>query len=115
MVNINVNKTLDAEQVLYSNPIAVRQLAVTIMANMAESNIDMVCDEQDSYPTKEDIEVVFSGLHEQSQDFVNDAIDELKAALMQYLRNVKYTTKVRQLTYDTDGRLGNIGLDLTVE
>ncbi len=116
MINFNIDTNkVTANGVLYSQPDAVRKLAIMIMVNAAESNVDMVCDMQDEYETKADIEAVFAPLNEQALDMLEDHIAHLRRSLESFLRNAKVTAKVRRLDYGKEGNLADVFVELDVE
>lgn len=105
---------LDATKLIYAYDDEINQLAINMMKNMAEANIEMVCDMAEEYPTKQDIERVFEGLHDQAIDTVEDMFDELKTKLLARLQTIKYTAKVRQLEYTEMGKLNEITIKLDI-
>lgn len=107
--------TVKTNGVLYSQPEAVRKLAIAMLVNVAEGNTDMVCDMSEEYPTKADVEAVYSGLHEVALDMLSDHIADLQASLEKALREIKYTARVRRLDYDKDGKLSDVTVDIDVE
>ena len=98
--------------VLYRKGDAVRKLAVAMMVNIAESNTDMVCDMQEEYKTKEDIEAVFGSLNLTALDLLDDYIDDLRDSIKTQLIELRSQARVRRLEYDNDGRLVDITVDL---
>ena len=108
-------ETVKTNGVLYSQPEAIRKLAIMIMVNMAEGNIDMICDMQDEYQTKEDIEAVFAPLNEQALDMLEDHMADLQRNLESFLQNAKVTAKVRRLDYGKEGNLADVFVELDVE
>ena len=101
--------------VLYSNPDAIRKLAIMLMVNAAEGNTDMVCDMPEEYPTKTDIEAVYRGLNEQALDCLEDHIHDLRESLTKFLKEVKYTAQVRRIDYDNEGKMSDVTVDISVE
>lgn len=107
--------TVKTNGVLYSNPDAVRKMAIMMLVNVAEGNTDLVCDCADDYKTKADVEAVFQGLNEVALDMLSDHIDDLRLALEKCLREIKYTARVRRLDYDQEGNLADVTVDIDVQ
>jgi hypothetical protein len=107
-------ETVKTNGVLYSQPDAVRKMAIMLMVNAAEANTDMVLDMQDEYKSKEDIEGVFQAINEVALDMLEDHIADLRLSLDKFLREAKVTAKVRRLDYDKEGNLADITVDLDV-
>ena len=113
MINYSgVSQTLTANKVLYSNEEVVKAIAQAAMVNMAEGNVEMLCDCPSEYPTKADIERVFSGLHEQATDLVNDLFDELKAEVLKELLTKTYTARVTAMKFDDAGEMSDIDVQV---
>ena len=108
-------ETVKTNGVLFSNPDAVRKLAIMLLVNSAECNTDMVCDCSEEYPTKGDIERVFQGLNDQALDNLEVHLDDLRLSLERALREIKFTARVRRLDYNKEGKLADITVDLDVE
>jgi len=107
--------TVKTDSVLYSNPEAIRKLAIRLMANAAEANTDMVCDMPEEYESKQEIENAFQALNEQALDMLEDHIADLRLSLDKFLQGAKVTARVRRLDYNKEGKLADITLDIDVE
>ena len=107
--------TVKTNGVLYSQPDAIRKMALMLLVNAAESNTDMVFDCAEEYKSKDEIEGVFTELNEQTLDMLEDHIADLHRSLESFLRSAKVTARVRRLDYDKEGKLADISLDLSVE
>ena len=107
-----VSQTLTASKVLFYGEDTIKALAQAAMVNMAEADVDMLCDCPHEYPTKADVERVFQGLNEQATDFVNDMFEDLKERLLAELATKKYTARVRAIHYDEQGVMGDIDVQL---
>jgi hypothetical protein len=101
--------------VLYSQPESIRRLAIMLMVNAAEGNMDMIHDCIEEYETKQDIEGAFQVLNEQALDMLEDHIADLRLSLEKFLRSAKVTAQVRRLDYNKEGKLTDITLDIDVE
>lgn len=110
-----VSQNLTASKVLFYSDDTVKALAQAAMVNMAEANVDMLCDCPNEYPTKADVERVFQGLHEQAADMINDMFADLKERLLAELATKKYSARVRALHYDEQGVMGDIDLQVDFE
>jgi hypothetical protein len=108
-------ETVKTNSVLYSQPDAVRKLAIMMLVNAAEGNVDMVCDMPEEYEGKDDIEDVFAPLADQALDMLEDHIADLRRSLESFLRSAKVTAKVRRLDYTKEGKLSDITVDLDVK
>ena len=108
-------ETVKTNSVLYAQQDGIRKLATMMIVNMAEGNTDMICDMPEEYPTKTDVERVFSTLNEQALDMMDDHIDTLKEELTKFLKSAKVVAKVRRLDYDNEGNLSDITVDVKVE
>ena len=115
MINFPNSELVETNAVLYSQPEAIRKLATMMLANMAESNTDMVCDMPEEYETKAEVELAFQNLNEQALDMLDDVISELREKLEMFLRESKVSARVRRLDYDAEGKLSDITVDLSVE
>ena len=112
----NAANTVKTNSVLYGNPDAVRQLAVMMMVNAAESNMDMVMDMPQEYGSKPEIEAVFQNLNELALEVLDDHIDTLRGALKAELERIKCRARVSRLDYSTlNGELIDIHVELNVE
>jgi vacuolar-type H+-ATPase catalytic subunit A/Vma1 len=108
-------ETIKTRDALYSSDEAIRKMATMLIVDMAEANTDMICDMQDEYKSKADIERVFQNLNEQTIDVFEDHFDYLKIKMLQYLRTANVTARVRRLEYDVDGRLSDVTVEVAVE
>lgn len=115
IIHNNVHNTVNAQTVIYASDSTVSIIANAAMMSMAEANIDMILDLGKEYNTKADIESVFIRLHEQAQDFVDEAMAELREKLMRRLRNMQYTAQVRRMDYDDKGELEDIHIHLDIK
>jgi hypothetical protein len=106
--------TVKTHDVLYSRPDAIRKMAIMMLVNAAESNIDMVCDMPEAYGSKADIDGAFQGLNEQALAMLEDNIADLRLSLENFLQKTKITAQVRRLNYNKEGKLDGITLDLDV-
>lgn len=103
-MSIEIRRTgLDSFNVLSVTDSAVDELARAAIANAIETSLDMIIDCAEEYPTKLDVERVLNGANEQALYFIEDAIDELKAALIKRLKSGKLTVKVTAMRYNDDG------------
>jgi hypothetical protein len=107
-------ETVKTNGVLYSQPDAIRRLAIMMLVNSAEGNIDMVLDCSGDYESKDDIEDVFAPLADQALDMLEDHIADLRRSLESFLRSAKVTAQVRRLDYNKEGKLSDITLDIDV-
>ena len=104
------------ESVLYSQKETVNAIALMAIVNMLESNIEMVVDCASEYKTKEDIETVMNGTVDQAIDFLNDAMDELKAAVIERVRTGRLAARVKTMKFcDVDGELDDVDVYVTFE
>lgn len=107
---------IQAETLLYSKKEVVDALALMAIVSMIEANIDMICDMPDEYPTKNDIEAVMNGAAEQSIDYLNDAMDELKEAVIRRVREGKLAVRVKSMKFcDVDGMLDDVTVNVNFE
>jgi hypothetical protein len=109
-----VSQTVRADDVLYSREPAVKALAQAAMINMAEADVEMLLDCPEEYPTREDFERVFQGLHDQAADFINDVFDELKESILKELER-SYTARIRAMHYNDNGKLADLDVKVTFE
>jgi hypothetical protein len=110
-----VSQNLTATNVVYAQESAIKAMAQAVMISMAESNIDMLCDMPEEYPTKGDVELVFQGLHDQATDMILDCFDDLKERLLKELATKRYTARVKALRYDDNGVMNDVDVQLTFE
>ena len=112
----NAANTVKTDGVLYGNPEAVRHLAVMLMVNAAECNVDMVMDVPQEYGSKPEIEAVFQNLNELALEVLDDHIDTLRGALKAELERIKFRARVTRLDYSkANGELSDIHVELNVE
>lgn len=112
------NERVDQHQVrptdvLYSKPDAVRKLAVAMLINIAESNIDMVCDMDDDFLTKDSIESAFKNLNDVVLSVLEDHIFDLRNELTKMLLDIKVDARVRKMEFNDIGRLSDVDVELT--
>lgn len=112
------NERVDQHQVrpndvLYSRNDAVRKLAVAMLVNLAESNIDMVCDMDDEFLTKDAIESAFKNLNDVVLSTLDDHIFDLRNALTKMLLDIKVDARVRKMEFNDIGRLSDVDVELT--
>jgi uncharacterized membrane protein len=107
--------TVKTNDVLCYSTKAVRNLAIMLMVNAAEANTDMVLDMSHEYRTKDEVEAVFNNLNEIALDALADHIDDLRASLEKFLREVKFTARVRRMEYEADGSLSDVLVELEVK
>ena len=109
------SQVCNATNVLYAQEQAVRALAQACMVSLAEADVDMLLDCPNEYPTKADMERVFTGLHDQAADFINDTFEDLKERILAELAKARYTARVKALHYNDEGAVDDIDLQLTFE
>jgi Zn-dependent M32 family carboxypeptidase len=111
-----VSQNLTASKVLFYNDDTIKALAQAAMINMAEANIEMICDLPEEYQTKADVERVFDGLNEQAADMIRDVMDDFRDRLLAELATKKYTACVKAMRFcDVDGGLDDVDVKLTFE
>ena len=110
-----VSQNLTASKVLFYSDETIRALAQAAIVNMAEADVEMLCDCPQEYPSKADVERVFTGLHEQAADMISDMFDDLKERLLAELSTKRYTARVRAMHYDDNGELNDIDLQVDFE
>lgn len=105
-----------AEKVLFIDKATVDAIAQAAIVNMVEGSIEMITDCPEEYPTKGDIEAVLINANDQAIDFLNDAMDELKAAVIERVRTGKLTVRVKAMKFcDVDGLLDDIDAQVNFE
>ncbi len=109
------SQVCNATNVLYAQDQAVRALAQACMISLAEADVDMLLDCPQEYPTKADMERVFTGLHDQAADFINDTFDDLKERVLAELAKTRYTARIKALHYDQQGAVEDISLQVDFE
>ena len=107
-------ETVRTNSVLFSQPDAVRKLAIMMMVNAAEGSIDMITDYPENYETKEDMEIVLGNVREMALECLEDHIADLRRSLESFLRSAKVDVKVRRLDYTKAGELSDISIDIDV-
>jgi hypothetical protein len=111
-----VSQNLTASKFLFYSDDTIKALAQAAMVNMAEANVEMVCDLPKEYESKTDVERVFQGLHEQAADMIRDHFDDLRDRLLAELATKKYTARVKAMKFcDVDGELDDVDVKLTFE
>jgi hypothetical protein len=104
------------ETVLYSRKETVNAIALMAIVNMINSSMDMMIDCPNDYNSKEDIDRVLAGAGEQAIEFVHDAIDELKAAVIERLRTGKLTVRIKAMKFaEEDGELDDLDVIVKFE
>lgn len=112
----NAANTVKTNSVLYGNPEAVRNLAVMMLVNAAEFNMDMVMDMPHEYASKPEIEAAFLHLNELALESLDDHIDTLRGALKAELERIKFRARVTRLDYSkSNGELSDIHVEINVE
>jgi glyceraldehyde-3-phosphate dehydrogenase/erythrose-4-phosphate dehydrogenase len=107
---------LSAEKVLYARDEAVNALAIAAITNMVEANIDMITDCAGEYKTKADIEAVLNNADAQAIDFLHDAMDDLKKAVLARVREGKLTVRIKAMKFcDVDGELDDVDAEVKFE
>lgn len=109
------SQVVNATNLLYAQDKAIKALAQAAMVSLAEADVDMLLDCPNEYPTKADMERVFTGLHDQATDFVNDVFEDLKERLLKELAQARYTARVKAVHYNDEGTVDDIDLQLTFE
>lgn len=115
IVHNNLHDTVKVQTVIYANDSTVNAIASGAMIRMAETNIDMILDEEREYNTKAEIEAVFTQLHEQARDLIDEAMAELRERIMDRLKEMSYTVQVRRLDYDGNGDLSDVSINLDIK
>ena len=108
-------ETVKTEALLYSHKEVVRSFAIMLMANAAESNLDMLLDCPEEYPTKKDIDSVFNQINVVALDMFPDYINDLKYNIEEFLKTAKFKAHVSRLHYDKEGNLSDVDVELVVE
>lgn len=107
--------TLRTGGVLYTDPKDIRKLAMRLLIDAAECNVDMIMDYPAKYATKAEMESAFRGLTNQCLDMLDDHIDNLRQAMTQYLTNMKYHACLTHVEYHrVTGELVDVTIDITV-
>lgn len=102
-------------ELVYARPAAIDAVVRTVVADMVEASIDMICDGgQQEYPTKRDIEACLSGANTMAIDFINDAFDEVKAAIIKQLEQVQVKANVTAIKFDNTD-YSDIVVDIEIE
>jgi hypothetical protein len=113
MINFKgVGHHISAVNVIYPNDQVIKAIAQAAIVNMAEGDVEMLCDCSEQYPTKADLEQVFQGLHDQAADLIEETINELKTRLLAELAEKRYTARVTGLHYDDEGALSDITVSI---
>ena len=110
-----LHDTVKVQTVIYASDTTVNIIASHAMLSMAEANVDMILDMGLEYNTKADIEAVFTQLHEQARDLIEEAVAELRERLLDRLKEMSYTVQARRLDYDANGELEDIGIYLDIK
>ena len=107
---------VSASAVLFAKQDAVEVIAHAAVVNAIEFAIDMILDFPADYPTKADIEAAFGSANEQAVTIVSDAVDELKAALIERLMTATVDVRVTAMRFsEVDGRLNDVDARVAVE
>ena len=114
-MTVEVSKNLyyhscQTQDVLYASRHSetVRNLALALVIDRANVNVDMVCDMSSEYANKDAVEAVFADLNKQASEMVDDMLNTLKTVVKQQLIDMTVSARVRQLNYDKDGKLDDI-------
>jgi Zn-dependent M32 family carboxypeptidase len=108
-------ESIKTEGLLYSHKDVVRSFAIMLMANAAESNLDMLMDCPEDYTNKKDIDNVFNQINLVALDMFPDYIDDLKYRIEEFLKTAKFKAHVSRLHYDKEGKLSDVDVELIVE
>jgi hypothetical protein len=106
-----VSQTIDARSMIYPTITSTKAIAQAAMVSMAEADIDMLMDCPADYPTKESMERVFQGLHDQARDLIEDTFDELRERVLAEL-TANYTARITALHYNPHGEVRDIDLKI---
>lgn len=114
-INYNNMPPITPDSVLIRREGTVDAIAMAAILNMIEGNIEMITDGYENYPTRDLIETRLNSADSQAIDFVHDAIDDLKAAVLERLRSGKLTVNVRSMRFDKTGALDDVDVDVAFE
>ena len=110
------NENINPSEVIYANPKAVQKLAAQMIVDTIESNIDMIMDMSEDYPTKRDIEKVLNSAKDQCIDMFDDYMDTLRESLKTRLANTNFNVRILRIDYSkTDGDYEDIHVEVDVE
>jgi hypothetical protein len=111
----NAASTVDSIGVIHSLSGSVRQLAINMIVDMAEGNLDMIQDMAEEYSNKNDIENALAVLNDQALDMLPDLMRDLETSIKNTLEQLKYTAKVSRMDYDDAGELKDVTVKLNFE
>ena len=111
--NARADESVRPNDLLYNRDLAIRKMAVTMILNIAESNLDMVCDCDDDFKTKDAIERSFQHLNDVVLSTLEDHIYDLRTNIVRMLADLKVDARVRKMEYNEIGRLSDVDVELT--
>lgn len=102
---------VDAERVLYGRADTVDTLVRAAMLSMVEASIDMIIECEPEYQGLDSIKDSLATTNERTVDLIADLMDDLKASMIDRVRNMDAKFVVKQLTFDND-KLNDIVVDV---
>lgn len=118
--NNNRELSLDVREIWNCEQHVVRALvmqALTVTGDgFIHAFIDTILDHPSEYPTKESIEdVLRNGVPKDALLAINDTFEELRERVNIYMKEMRFTPRVREIHYNTNGSYHDIVVDTIVE
>lgn len=101
--------------VLYGHSDIVDQLVKAAVIIMADGNREMMNDYQADYQDKQSIECCFSKLREQTVDFIDDVVNDLRLEMLDRLAAMQINARVRKIEYDDAGKVTDAEVNINFE
>jgi hypothetical protein len=102
-----------ATDVLWSKRELVNAMVEAALIGQTEGFIEMITDGQEDM-SRNGINETLRGVKDSTQDFINDMIADLQAALNARLKEVNYGAAVTGIKYDLAGDVTDIEVDVSV-
>ena len=109
------NKTFDAHQVLVAHPDLANAIVEQALAAQAGSYLDMIADtEKSEYITRASINERLRNVKDDTEDYLEDVMNQLRLAVMARFRKVQFGAAVMGIEYDLAGEVVDIKIDVSV-
>lgn len=114
--NSNRELTMDVREIWNCEQNVVRALVMQALTVTGDGFLDMVMDHPSEYPNKESIEAVLqNGITEEALYALNETLEVLREKINIYMKEMRYTPRLREIHYNTDGTYHDIVVDTVVQ
>ena len=107
-------KVFTPVQIIYSDRDMVRALIKSALINQTEAVSDQIIDSQAQNVTRASINESLRAVNPCTKEFLEFAVDKLKADIMREMETMRYGAAVTRIEYNLAGEATEIDLNLSI-